>query len=881
MIIWQTPIGNLGTIKELEYFSVQLEAYDNQSESVEFTHIAGTMPPGTQIVKDGLIKGIPVNTVETKGKTVPYTFTIRCNTPSGVVADRTFTMSVTNFSSLGIYPASIRIATFDNHKISQLFSGVSENPGVKLTWTLGEGESPLDARTGKPIFIDENGLYEGWTSRFLTEFSGQEGFSVEPVEAFPYDFEPTSGDKIYSFEIQVTDGINVASCPVVVKLMSASHLSCDSDWSITIADPDVVWTCDLSSAYSPIVSTDPSDIPVLPVGTKFAYKFSAVDPLGETIYWKANAGITSTGLSISAVSGWISGTIAPQDEETKTTSFLVWPYKPNFPYVDINGTGTVVNLTTVKDPTNYITWDSPTNLGTITNGSASELVVKGTHVGGNPVSYEVVSGLLPHGTELSSEDGLIKGRASFQFFSLDGQFSNITVANTYGITSGMFVEGPGVASGSMVTAVIDDNTLTIEPALYILEGIEVTFSDISLTNVVTTTITDQSTTTRIDGGTTTFDRVYTVGIRAYTTVGNTVSATKDFNITVDSYNKAPYLNVYVKAMLPLDQRQTFTSIMNNVEYFPPELIYRSSDKWFGKTDSVKSLFLPGLAPNTAEEFALSIEKNHYVKSLKFGEIKTARAVDDNGYTRYEVVYVELLDDRQVNGVSAALSIEPSVTEPYRYGDQTYTTIYPNSYQNMQYRLETGIGYTNRGALPSWMVDPQEDGSVLGMTRCLVLAYTVPGGSKLIRYRLQSAGINFNNIFFQTDRYNIDFGMLSNYDLNNNQFYSNTTIINASISGNVLTVSNVYVRSNVEITGNAIVEGGTGNIKLGQFVSGPDVDSGTQITEFITGSGGEGTYYINRSATIEQEFMVVTQKDAYLNPNDGDKYIAFPQTGVYK
>lgn len=880
MIIWETPIGSLGTVKEQEYFSFQISAYDDQGDSVEFTHIAGTMPPGTRILKDGTVKGIPVTTVETKSKTVTYAFTIRANTPNDVVADRSFSISVTNFSSLRILPDAFIKATFDNVTVSKQFVAVTENPNAKLTWRVLEGNTPLDARTGKPIAIDQNGLYFGWMSRFLTDFGGTPGYGVEDVEDYPYDFTPNSGDKIYNFEIQVTDGVNTDNATVTIRAMSASILTCDNSFSISEPSDFFDWTCDLTSSYAPIVTTDPSNIPALPVGTKFAYKFEAVDQLGETIYWLANAGIASTGLSISAVSGWISGTIAQQEEEVKTTTFTVAPYKIKEGYPDIVGTSVKVNLVTVKDPTNFITWDTAANLGIIVNGSTSEFQVAATHIGGKPVVYEVVQGTMPYGLKLLPEDGLIVGRASFQYFSLDGQFSNITVANTVGISTGMIVQGPGVASGSTVTHVGDDyNTLTIEPALYIQEGVDVTFSNLSAT--VITSITDQSTTTRVDKGTTTFDRNYNFSIKASTTTGNIATNTKEFNITVDSYNAAPYLNVWIKALVPTDQRMSFNEIMNNTEYFPPELIYRASDKWFGKASGINSLFLPGVAPSTTEEFFNSIEKNHYVKTLRFGEIKTARAVDENFYTKYEVVYVELLDNKTVDGVSTPLEVEPAINEPYRYSEQEYTTIYPNSYENMQYRIESGLGYTNRGALPEWMLSPQDDGSVLGLTRCLVLAYTKPGASKLIRYRLRSAGVTFNNIYFQTDRYNADYGMLDNYDLGNNKYFANSTIVSGSISGNVLTVDQVYITSNAQISGNAFVSSNVGNIRVGQYISGPGIDSGTTITEFVTGSGSAGTYYVSRSQTASGNLMVVYQKDTYLDPADRDKYIIFPQIGVYR
>jgi hypothetical protein len=44
---------------------------------------------------------------------------------------------------------------------------------------------------------------------------------------------------------------------------------------------------------------------------------------------------------------------------------------------------------------------------------------------------------------------------------------------------------------------------------------------------------------------------------------------------------------------------------------------------------------------------------------------------------------------------------------------------------------------------------------LGYTKGAVLAYTKPGASKLIAYRLKNAGLNFNSIEFSVDRYQVD------------------------------------------------------------------------------------------------------------------------------
>ena len=64
---------------------------------------------------------------------------------------------------------------------------------------------------------------------------------------------------------------------------------------------------------------------------------------------------------------------------------------------------------------------------------------------------------------------------------------------------------------------------------------------------------------------------------------------------------------------------------------------------------------------------------------------------------------------------------------------------------MQKRLENGKGYANKSTLPRWMTSVQEDGTVLGLIRCVVLAYTKPGASKTIAYRVKSSNFDLNYV----------------------------------------------------------------------------------------------------------------------------------------
>lgn len=63
-------------------------------------------------------------------------------------------------------------------------------------------------------------------------------------------------------------------------------------------------------------------------------------------------------------------------------------------------------------------------------------------------------------------------------------------------------------------------------------------------------------------------------------------------------------------------------------------------------------------------------------------------------------------------------------------------------------------------------------------------------------------------------------------------------ITGSISGTTLTVSAIT----------------TGNIAMGQYITGSGVTADTQITDFITGAGNTGTYEVNNSQTVGSETL---------------------------
>jgi hypothetical protein len=447
-------------------------------------------------------------------------------------------------------------------------------------------------------------------------------------------------------------------------------------------------------------------------------------------------------------SGWIVGYLPELTDNETSYEFEISVFKRNDP---IYITNKIFTLTVLGDLDNRVIWLTPSYLGTIDNGKVSDLYVEAVSSKGKTLYYELTSDAvkrLPQGLLLLS-NGLISGRVSFQLYALD-----------------------------------------------------------------------QSATT-IDGGSTTFDDTYSFSITAYTYDGS-VSATKEFTIQVTERNVIPYENLYLKALLSLEQRSQLQKILQDQTVFPTDLIYRIEDPWYGIASDLKALFLAGINPNFLNEYAAAVENNHFNKRITFGPVKTAVAKSrafnvaeistgriigifedeigftpadfDSGYTaganippetqlteeqiKYEVVYVEIIDDNTISnssgsfGPNSIIDLSNKITTPYYDLDgNSYTTAYPNAFSNMETRLVTQLGYANKGALPDWMISVQPNGTVLGFKRAVVLAYTIPGAGETIAWRFGQQGFNLNTLDFSVDRYQLDNIYSDNYDIAAKTFVS--------------------------------------------------------------------------------------------------------------
>lgn len=404
-----------------------------------------------------------------------------------------------------------------------------------------------------------------------------------------------------------------------------------------------------------------------------------------------------------------------------------------------------------------------------------------------------------------------------------------------------------------------------------------------------------------------------------------INDARTFKLQVVKRTANPYDNLYIQLLASPEQRQIYQDIINNPAIADNDTLYRPNDLWFGRNYLAKVLFLAGLNSEAAADYIDAITLNHYWKTLLFGQIKTARATDDLANTIYEVVYIEIID-QQVN----AEGVGPNVSITWPTNTENISSVYPNSFPNMIKRLEQNIGYEDKGVLPKWMTSRQEDGTVLGFTRALVLFYTQPGESKKIAFRTQQYLDQFKLIDFTIDRYEWD-NTLSKNDyvpasglitgnIESNILYGNIGNIACSgtISSNIATVTvtgtntlfaeelqkgspiyvssvligvveRIYSNTNLSLQTNVIsnitnqsftsIVNSTKfdtELKLGDTIVVADTIIGT--VKYITDAANL-TLFSNSSSNITDAQFSHIQQDLYLTPDRGNEYLKFPQTNI--
>jgi hypothetical protein len=395
--------------------------------NVYFTAVAGSLPSGIECTSNGVIQGVPDNIVTVAdealvaGVNVTSKFAIRAYTTKTVgsvtvinrLADRTFTLTVAgqNLPSWVTPPG----------EIEQLFVGELLQPGIQLQYINDNPSEVIPAvslysgQLPPGLTVSDTGLISGYVE-INPEISVIPGFSVDGqgFSSYPFDFSVNTQNANYEFALRVTDGRTSALRTFSLYVWSTQTFNAST--TLITAD-DTYLTASISTANAPVITNPQGSIGTEPNNTFFAYQFLAKNISGEAI------GFTGTsippGLTLDSTTGWLTGYLPTVGLTEVTYNFSVTAF--------IESTPSVTSLTynyslNVTGPlTTDITWLTPANLGSISNGSTSMFYVAASNTIGLPLQYRLVSGSdsrLPQGLTLLST-GLIIGRVSFNTFALD------------------------------------------------------------------------------------------------------------------------------------------------------------------------------------------------------------------------------------------------------------------------------------------------------------------------------------------------------------------------------------------------------------------------------------------------------------------------------
>ena len=835
--VWITPPGDLGTVVEGEFYQVQLNA-DNADS---YLYLSGVLPVGIRVTQNGILEGNPKNYDYIQGvpteiaQDVTSKFVVRATSLDGTVADRVFEMTVTGQDApvIDTTPASALGAYFDGDRVDVQLTATDPDPGDTLTWSYQSGELPSG------VTINNTGRISGYINPFA-DIDGTPGFDATNFDIGDWDFGTKSVNKNYEWVTQVTDSKEFDIKTYSLYAVSRNIVTADMD--IVSADNvastntnttiDQLLDASQTNLRVPALLTESTGLGRVTHDNRFNFQFVGKDFDGDPIDYVLDSGSLPTGLSLDTQSGWLTGTIPNfSATETNFTFGIKVRKRNNTAYVS---TATSFTITVVGDVDSTVTW--PARNMTIKSGEQSQLDVVATISDGRPVQYELKSG----STQVSAGNFVI-GETYTIVTSGTTDFISIGSADN---TVGTIFTATGTGSGSG-TASLGTNKL---PQGLKLNDNGLIVGRVSFENMMFDTGTTTFDISDIYTNETTFEKVYSFVARVFSADG-VVDTYKKFIITLSADTNKPYESLYARALPAQSQRDIYDNLVQNNDDIPQQDVYRPSDYAFGVQKDIRTIIAAGLMPVPETDYIEAMSKNFWNNTLRFGEFKTARALNSDGTVKYEIVYAELVDNTQGVDPTTKLSASPVLRQDVRSNKTTWANpitvdqappdvshghylvsqandyyVYPNSIENMRSRLKTDIGYQilERKVLPDWMQDKQADDTVLGWKLAAPIVYCKPGTSAKIKYRLEqrikTANLDIKKISFEIDRLILDNNLSKYFDKTSQEF----------------TVTD-------ETT----------------------FDLGDPTTTF----DGDGTRFM---ASV----------DVYVDKDSGDKYVKFPQVGPF-
>jgi hypothetical protein len=773
-----------GSFQERVVVNIPLPV-ENTLPTDTFKLISGSLPDGLRVEGTSIV-GVPYGSV----RNTVFVFCIRAQRGSQI-ADRTFNLQLSGgqlpviTTEAGLLPVGrygqkyaagyslvdYQLSAFDpdGGKLTyfiaagdgQLPPGLTLSPDGQITGLVKPVPSVVTTQAGSGSY-DESFYDSAFYDFGLRSTNGYDSYIFDTTD-FDYSAPtkiPRSVNQTYEFLLSVSTG------DVIVKrkfgIFVVGEDSFFADYT-QITDDTTLFTADVTFLKEPLWLTN-SNLGVARADNYVTFELETLEVVDQfpTIFTIDNINNLPQGLTFNPVGNkvYIAGRIPFMPSIAKSYTFTITASREGNDEPAVRSSRTFT-LRIIGDIDNRISWISPTQLGTISANFISELQTIASSSVDTALIYSVTAGTLPPGLSLSS-DGGVTGKVN--------QYGVPNISRLTTIDGGLFT--------------MDNVYTTIDSSRqYDIIGLR----GLILFDADTPGFT-------IDGGTTTFDRTYTFTVKAQDQYGF-ASSTKEFTITIITPNNKLFSNIKVQPLLSLSQRASFKEFITNSDVFTSTSVYRPSDPNFGIRKDLAMLIYAGIESVEAAAFLGAMGLNHKRKRFQFGSIKKAVANKDNTPI-YEIVYVEMVDPSELNGVvpgksitnnardqlaltadiSNAIWADPSdlatmnlaeawLERPisnitidstaFNISDTAPKTHYINSITNWRNNIAE-VGDSERNFLPVWMRSIQPGAKQqLGFKLAVPLCYCKPGTADDIILNIKFSGFDFKTLDYTIDRYIID------------------------------------------------------------------------------------------------------------------------------
>lgn len=661
-IIWDTPVGNLASGFKGDTVDLQLQAHDTAGLTVTYLTASGNFPNGISMNSTGAITGVIEDNVD-------HVFVFTVYATNGYKFEpATFSIITNKINVAPVWVTDPDLGSFPEGSFINVLLQASDEDGDLLSFISNDLPSGLYIQDG----------YLRGTLGTVDE------------------------DTVFTFHITVSD---ILSNPT-------SALTAEQEFSLTVTDGA------LNPNSPPVWFTPEGPLPSGITNQPYTTSLIAIDPEATPVTYQLVAGNLPPGLLLGQSTGVITGTIGfisidTGYDMTISASDGVFTVNRSF--------NIFVSSAQSNQPP---VWITSSDLGTVVSGQPATINFVANDPEGTVITYGFVSGNLPVGMLFNSATGQLSGvptnltsnDTTYQFTisatdrdnAVTNQQFSLVVANSINIAptwitpSGQLTDGvnlieyhPGQNISFQFEAEDEDNGPL--PLSYKLSndsllpyGITISTSGL-MTGFVGDVYSAQD-----------------IGFNVEVTDG---AAIVTRNFTIRFVPTPAYSGVTCDLYVPLSMDLVNMLKQWNVDSMIPDAaLYMPGDPKYGRATQYNILVTNNLHTSDKNEIQDVLADHHKKFSSLMGIPTYAIGRDNYGNAMYEVIYIPVLD--------------PQKGSDYDIPDVENLQYFSHSFDNIRQEVKQ---IENDELLPAWMRSAQDsNGTVLGYTPAIVLAYVQPG-----------------------------------------------------------------------------------------------------------------------------------------------------------